>query len=90
MNAQQNIDFIHNQRSSDLSSMTTTNGPLGFVGEWTAEWKVSGASTEDYHKFAKAQQEVYGRATFGWAYWAYKCERPTGPQVEYREQYHTS
>ncbi|KAF2323016.1 hypothetical protein GH714_032772 [Hevea brasiliensis] len=44
-----------------------------FAGEWTAEWNVKGASKEDYQKFAKAQQEVYGRATFGWAYWAYKC-----------------
>lgn len=28
---------------------------------------------EDYQNFAKAQIEVYGRAQFGWAYWAYKC-----------------
>ncbi|EEF29180.1 uncharacterized protein LOC8270690 [Ricinus communis] len=73
MNVQQNIDYIYNQRSSDLSVVTTTNGPLSFVGEWSGEWGVNGASIEDYQRFGKAQLEVYGRATFGWAYWAYKC-----------------
>ncbi|RVW57526.1 Glucan 1,3-beta-glucosidase A [Vitis vinifera] len=72
MNVQQNIDFIYNQRASDLSAVTTSNGPLSFVGEWTAEWAKSGASKEDYQRFAKAQIDVYGRATFGWAYWAYR------------------
>ncbi|XP_028763803.1 probable glucan 1,3-beta-glucosidase A [Neltuma alba] len=74
MNVQQNIDYINNQRASDLSSVTTKNGPLSFIGEWTAEWNVQGASKEDYQRFAKAQLEVYSRATFGWAYWAYKCQ----------------
>lgn len=32
MNAQQNIDFIHNQRSSDLDTVTAANGPSIFVG----------------------------------------------------------
>eukprot|EP00261_Vitis_vinifera_P017640 XP_010647401.1 PREDICTED: glucan 1,3-beta-glucosidase A [Vitis vinifera] len=73
MNVQQNIDFIYNQRASDLSAVTTSNGPLSFVGEWTAEWAKSGAPKEDYQRFAKAQIDVYGRATFGWAYWAYRC-----------------
>lgn len=27
---------------------------------------------QDYQNFAKAQQDVYGHATFGWAYWSYK------------------
>lgn len=31
-NVQQNIDFIYNQRVSDLSAITTANGPLSFVG----------------------------------------------------------
>lgn len=44
-----------------------------FAGEWTDEWQVSGATKEDYQRFAKIQLDVYGRATFGWAYWAYKC-----------------
>lgn len=33
MNAQQNIDYIHNQRSNALSAVTTANGPLSFVGK---------------------------------------------------------
>ncbi|PON65303.1 Fascin [Parasponia andersonii] len=74
MNVQQNIDFIYNQRSSDLSAVTTANGPLSFVGEWSGAFAVQGASMEDYQRFAKAQLDVYGRATFGWAYWAYKCD----------------
>ncbi|KAF2323023.1 hypothetical protein GH714_032897 [Hevea brasiliensis] len=76
MTAQQNIDFIYNSRSNDLRKVTIENGPLSYVGEWTAEWYVQGASTEDYQNFAKAQLEVFGRATFGWAHWAYKCVVP--------------
>lgn len=29
----QNIDFIYNQRGSDLAAVTTPNGPLSFVGK---------------------------------------------------------
>ncbi|XP_028755093.1 probable glucan 1,3-beta-glucosidase A [Neltuma alba] len=72
--AQQNIDYIYNQRASDLSGITTTNGSLSFVGEWTAAWAVQGASKEDYQRFAKAQLDVYSQASYGWAYWAYKCQ----------------
>uniref|UniRef100_A0A803LHT5 Mannan endo-1,4-beta-mannosidase n=1 Tax=Chenopodium quinoa TaxID=63459 RepID=A0A803LHT5_CHEQI len=73
LNVHQNIDFIYNNRSSELGYVTNSNGgPLIFVGEWTAEWLVNGATKEDYQKFAKAQLQVYRRATFGWAYWTYK------------------
>ncbi|KAF5480817.1 hypothetical protein F2P56_001530 [Juglans regia] len=75
MNVQQNIDYIDNQRASELSTVTTSNGPLSFVGEWTAEFAFNGASMQDYQRFAQAQQAVYGSATFGWAYWAYKCSQ---------------
>lgn len=34
MNVQQNIDYIKIQRASDLSSLTTSNGPLIFVGKF--------------------------------------------------------
>ncbi|KAF5749821.1 hypothetical protein HS088_TW03G00147 [Tripterygium wilfordii] len=74
-NVQQNIDYIYNTRSSDLAKVTTSNGPLSFVGEWTGEFANNGASKQDYQRFAKAQLDVYGRATFGWAYWASKCEQ---------------
>ncbi|XP_077214111.1 putative glucan 1,3-beta-glucosidase A [Tasmannia lanceolata] len=72
MTVQQNIDFIYTNRSAQLNVVTTSNGPLTFVGEWVAEWQVSGASEEDYQRFGKAQLEVFGRATFGWAYWTLK------------------
>ncbi|URD85025.1 Cellulase (glycosyl hydrolase family 5) [Musa troglodytarum] len=72
MTVQQNIDYVNNNRSSELNTVITANGPLVFVGEWVAEWAVSGASKEDYQRFAQAQLDVYGRATFGWAYWTLK------------------
>ncbi|QCE00519.1 glucan 1 [Vigna unguiculata] len=73
MTVQQNIDFIYNNRSSQLATVTTSKGPLTFVGEWVAEWKVKGAAEEDYQRFGRAQLDVYGRlATFGWAYWGFK------------------
>ncbi|CAL5332843.1 unnamed protein product [Camellia sinensis] len=54
------------------NQVTTSNGPLTFIGEWVAEWKVSGVAKKDYQRFGKAQLEVYGRASFGWAYWTLK------------------
>ncbi|KAJ9673784.1 hypothetical protein PVL29_023374 [Vitis rotundifolia] len=72
MTVQQNIDFVYTNRSAQLGLVTTSNGPLTFVGEWVAEWQVKGATKEDYQRFTKAQLEVFGRATFGWAYWTLK------------------
>ncbi|KAK3012080.1 hypothetical protein RJ639_011973 [Escallonia herrerae] len=46
------------------------------AGEWTAEWGVKNAGMGDYQRFAKAQIDVYGKATFGWAYWSYKNVNP--------------
>jgi hypothetical protein len=46
---------------------------VNFAGEWTAEFAKGGASMQDYKRFANAQIDVYRGATFGWAYWAYKC-----------------
>lgn len=43
-----------------------------FSGEWVAEWEVVGAGEEEYQRLAEAQMEVYGRASFGWAYWTPK------------------
>lgn len=34
MTVQQNIDFIYNNRSSQLTHVTTSNGPLTFVGKF--------------------------------------------------------
>jgi len=76
LTVQQNIDFVKNNRSSDLSAVTRKNGyPLTFVGEWVAEWNLRGASKEDYQRFAQVQEDVYGQDTFGWAYWTLKNVR---------------
>lgn len=72
MTVQQNLDFVFTNRSAQLNTVTQSNGPLTLVGEWVAEWQVRDATKEDYQKFAKAQLEVFGRATFGWAYWTLK------------------
>ncbi|KAL5231878.1 hypothetical protein ABZP36_030654 [Zizania latifolia] len=72
LTVEQNVNFVRNNRSSDLNTVTKQNSPLTFVGEWVAEWNVRDASKEDYKRFAQAQLEVYGKATFGWAYWSWK------------------
>ncbi|XP_076947827.1 putative glucan 1,3-beta-glucosidase A [Bidens hawaiensis] len=72
MTVEQNIDFVQTNRSNELQAITTSNGPLTFVGEWVAEWQVRGATKEEYQRFSKAQLDVFGRASFGWAYWSLK------------------
>ncbi|KAK9741073.1 hypothetical protein RND81_03G079400 [Saponaria officinalis] len=72
MTVQQNIDYINQTRTSDLSYITTSSGPLIFVGEWVAEWEASGATKDDFLNYANVQLQVYGRASFGWAYWTLK------------------
>ncbi|KAJ4731735.1 hypothetical protein LUZ62_032892 [Rhynchospora pubera] len=76
LSVQRNLDFINNERSRDLSSVTAENGPLVLVGEWSGEFWHSGgeASKEEYQRFAQAELNVFGRATFGWAYWSWKHE----------------
>ncbi|XBJ13766.1 hypothetical protein VPH35_005890 [Triticum aestivum] len=69
---QQNIDYVRNTIANDLRTLSRRIGALTFVGEWVAEWKVSGAMKEDYQRFGNAQMDVYWQATFGWAYWTYK------------------
>lgn len=39
------------------------------------EWNVTSASQMDYQDFGRAQLEVYGEASFGWAYWTLKNDR---------------
>ncbi|XP_060206214.1 glucan 1,3-beta-glucosidase-like [Lycium barbarum] len=73
-NVQQNIDYIYNQRASTLGEITQSNGPLTFVGEWVNEFANGIKSNQDYQNFGKVQLDVYGRSTFGWAYWSYKCQ----------------
>ncbi|XP_074262981.1 putative glucan 1,3-beta-glucosidase A isoform X2 [Silene latifolia] len=72
MTPQQNIDYVNQNRSSDLSYITTSDGPLTFVGEWVAEWVARDATEGDLKNYANAQLQVYGGASFGWAYWTLK------------------
>ncbi|XP_039157339.1 probable glucan 1,3-beta-glucosidase A [Eucalyptus grandis] len=76
-NLQQNIGYIYVDRENDLSKITQKRGPLSFVGEWTSALDFDGATKEDSGRFAKAQQDVYRQATFGWAYRSYKCHYDT-------------
>ncbi|KAJ8561420.1 hypothetical protein K7X08_027610 [Anisodus acutangulus] len=72
------IDFLTARyaKNPSLYAKELINEPLapGYIGhgEWVAEWEVRDATKEDYQKFAQAQLEVFGRATFGWAYWTLK------------------
>uniref|UniRef100_A0A0E0B9L9 Uncharacterized protein n=1 Tax=Oryza glumipatula TaxID=40148 RepID=A0A0E0B9L9_9ORYZ len=68
----ENIDFVKTNRSSQLNSLMRANGARVFVGEWTTEWGVQGANEEDRTSFADVQMDVYGQASFGWAFWSYK------------------
>eukprot|EP01018_Ginkgo_biloba_P020254 Gb_01372 [translate_table: standard] len=72
MTVQQNIDYISNHRAATLQTLNTENGPLIFVGEWVAEWGVPNATQSDYQRYGDAQLQVYGQASFGWAYWTLK------------------
>uniref|UniRef100_A0A0D9XJ30 Uncharacterized protein n=1 Tax=Leersia perrieri TaxID=77586 RepID=A0A0D9XJ30_9ORYZ len=72
MNADQNINFVKGDRASQLKNLIRENGPLVFVGEWSAAWHVPDASDENCKRFADAQMGVYGQASFGWSYWSYK------------------
>ncbi|KAL6599026.1 hypothetical protein ACP70R_045890 [Stipagrostis hirtigluma subsp. patula] len=72
MTTQQNIDYIQKNYAADLRGLTRRNGPLSFVGEWVAVWNVPNATKQEYQRLAQVQTEVYGQATFGWAYWTLK------------------
>ncbi|KAL6527240.1 hypothetical protein OROGR_016330 [Orobanche gracilis] len=68
---QQNIDYIYKNRTAELKELTTSNGPLIFVGEWVAELPLNNLTKEDIQRYGTAQLQVYGRwATFGWSYWS--------------------
>ncbi|PKU71964.1 hypothetical protein MA16_Dca007328 [Dendrobium catenatum] len=75
MTVQQNINYIKKYRASTIKSLTISNGPLIFIGEWVDDIDVIVASKDDYQRFGAAQLEVYGMATFGWSYWTLKNVR---------------
>ncbi|KAI3946230.1 hypothetical protein MKW92_001444 [Papaver armeniacum] len=71
MSTQENIDFLYNTRKTQMDSLNAADGPLLFIGEWVNEFG-RGGSQEDYQNFGRAQLDVYGSASFGWAYWSFK------------------
>ncbi|KAH0996115.1 hypothetical protein GBA52_019979 [Prunus armeniaca] len=76
MSAVDNIQFIYKSRETQLEALNSANGPLVFIGEWVNEWNVTSGSQKDYQDFGRVQLEVYNAASFGWAYWTLKNDRP--------------
>ncbi|KAI3836295.1 hypothetical protein MKX03_031579 [Papaver bracteatum] len=74
MGSTENIEFIKDSRKAQVDSLNTANGdgPLVFIGEWVNEWSFRDGSEENYQDFGRAQLDVYGSASFGWAYWSFK------------------
>ncbi|KAI3973308.1 hypothetical protein MKX01_020683 [Papaver californicum] len=74
MNPTENIQFVKDSRKAQLDSLNTANGdgPLVFIGEWVNEMSLRGGSRENYQDLGRAQLDVYGSASFGWAYWSFK------------------
>ncbi|RZC64382.1 hypothetical protein C5167_008073 [Papaver somniferum] len=74
MSPAENIQFIKESRKAQVDSLNIANrdGPLVFIGEWVNEWSFRGGSQENYQDFGGAQLDVYGSASFGWAYWSLK------------------
>ncbi|CAK9163294.1 unnamed protein product [Ilex paraguariensis] len=75
MSTVDNIQYIYKSRESQVQALNGANGPLVFIGEWVNEWNVMSGSQLDYQDFGRAQLEVYGAASFGWAYWTIKNDR---------------
>ncbi|KAI3849959.1 hypothetical protein MKW98_026873, partial [Papaver atlanticum] len=71
MSPQEKINYLYDTRKTQMNSLNATDGPLLFIGEWVNEFGRSG-SQEDYQNFGRAQLDVYGSASFGWAYWSLK------------------
>ncbi|KAI3879216.1 hypothetical protein MKW98_028783 [Papaver atlanticum] len=69
----ESIQYINKQRRQQVDSLNAANGPIVFVGEWVNSFERSASLTE-YQDLSKAQLEVYGSASFGWAYWTLKTE----------------
>ncbi|KAM1426867.1 hypothetical protein PS1_019351 [Malus domestica] len=76
MSAVDNMQFIYKSREAQLQALNSANGPLVLIGEWVNEWNVTNGSQTDYQDFGRVQLEVYNLASFGWAYWTLKNDRP--------------
>ncbi|XP_026391099.1 G-type lectin S-receptor-like serine/threonine-protein kinase At1g11410 [Papaver somniferum] len=55
-----------------MNSLNTSDGPLLFIGEWVNHYGKGDHSQREYQDFGRAQLDVYGSASFGWAYWTLK------------------
>ncbi|GJV65210.1 probable glucan 1,3-beta-glucosidase A [Tanacetum coccineum] len=64
MTIEEHINYIQNDRVTELKSITNPNGPLIFVGEWAATWQVPDPKPKDCQKISEAQLIVYGEASF--------------------------
>ncbi|KAI5069678.1 hypothetical protein GOP47_0015979 [Adiantum capillus-veneris] len=90
LTAQQNIDYINNNRHEEIERLNKdkdSHGFLTFVGEWTNEWALQGATQRDYQKFGEAQLQIYGQTTAGWAYWNYIIDEPTFNHWDFKQSY---
>ncbi|KAI3852308.1 hypothetical protein MKX03_018953 [Papaver bracteatum] len=80
----ENIQYIKNERRHDVESLNAYNGPLVFVGEWVNTFGINDPGTDtDLQDYSNAQLEVYGSASFGWAYWTLKTE--TSPRWDLKK-----
>ncbi|KAI3883369.1 hypothetical protein MKW92_039615 [Papaver armeniacum] len=71
MSPQENMDFLYNTRKTQMDSLDAADGPLVFIGAWVNEFS-RGGSREDYQNLGRAKLDVYGSASFGWAFWSLK------------------
>ncbi|KAI3934938.1 hypothetical protein MKW92_013131 [Papaver armeniacum] len=80
----ENIQYIKNDRRRDVESLNARNGPLVFVGEWVNTFGKDDPGTDaELQEYSNAQLEVYGSASFGWAYWTLKTE--TSPRWDLKK-----
>ncbi|KAF7815596.1 putative glucan 1,3-beta-glucosidase A [Senna tora] len=71
--SQENIDYIKTNRTHQMTQLLSDNGEtLVYIGEWSCTWSAENPTTQDLKEFAKAQIEVYSRASFGWSFWTWK------------------
>ncbi|KAI3942663.1 hypothetical protein MKW92_036026 [Papaver armeniacum] len=72
MSLQENINYLYDTRKTQMDSLNAADGPLVFIGEWVNEFGKGMWSQKEYQKYGSAQLDVYGEASFGWAYWSLK------------------
>ncbi|XP_026456821.1 uncharacterized protein LOC113357588 [Papaver somniferum] len=72
MSPQENINYLYNPRKTQINSLNAADGPLVFIGEWVNEFGRGKWSRKEFQKYGSAQLDVYGSASFGWAYWSLK------------------